>query len=95
MRTRRHRRLGDLVGTPLLVGPQVRIMVNQIGDEIQLVRFGPDFRAQAEIVPPDERAGIEGWIRTAERAWRLTGYLWEFEDVATAWHRGMRAEGRP
>lgn len=95
MRTRRHRRLGDLVGTPLLLGPQVRIMVNQIGEQIQLVRFGPDFRAQAETVPPDDRGSVEGWIRTAERAWHLTGYLWGFEDVATAWQRQARKEHRP
>ena len=80
MRTPRHRRLGDLVGTPLLLGPVVRIMVNQTGEGIQLVRFGPDFRAEAEIVPPDDAGDVQGWIRTAERVWRLSGHLWQFEE---------------
>lgn len=80
MRGPRHRRLGDLVGTPLLLGPQVRIMVNQMGDVIQLVRFSPEFRAEAEEVPPDDRADVDGWIRTIERAWQLTGYMWRFEE---------------
>jgi hypothetical protein len=79
MRTPRHRRLGDLVGTPLLLGPPVRIMVNRFGDRAQLVRFGPDFRAEAEDVPADDTGSREGWIRTAERTWRLTGYVWQFE----------------
>lgn len=84
MRAPRHRRLGDLVGTPLLLGPQVRIMVNRIGARVQLVRFGPDFRAEAEDVPPDDANDPQGWIRTAERAWRLTGYLWQFEPRAAS-----------
>jgi hypothetical protein len=84
---RRHRRLGDLVGTPLLLGPVVRIMVNRAGDEIQLVRFGPDFRAQAESVPPDDAGGAPGWVRTAERVWTLTGYDWRFENVTDVWRR--------
>lgn len=54
-------------------------MVNEIGDEIQLVHFRPDFRAEAEYVSPDDRGSVEGWVRTAERAWHLTGYMWEFE----------------
>jgi hypothetical protein len=83
MRTQRHRRLGDLVGTPLLLGPQIRIMVNRAGERVQIVRFGEDFRAQAEDVPPDDAEDVQGWIRTAERAWRLTGYIWVFEDAAT------------
>jgi hypothetical protein len=83
MRAQRHRRLGDLVGTPLLLGPQIRIMVNRAGERVQIVRFGEDFRAQAEEVPPDDAENVQGWIRTAERAWQLTGYLWEFEDATT------------
>ena len=75
------------MGTPLLLGPVLRIMVNRAGDEIQLVRFGPDFRAQAETVPPDDAADTLGWVRTAERVWQLTGYLWRFEDVAERWRR--------
>lgn len=89
MRTRRHRRLGDLVGTPLLLGPAVRLMVNRTGDEIQLVRFGPDFKAVAEIVPPEDAGDAQGWIRTAERAWNLQGYLWAFEEAAAGRRRGQ------
>lgn len=80
MRQRRHRRLGDLVGTPLILGPQIRVMVNDTGAGVQLVRFTPDFRAEAEDVPPDDAGHLDGWIRTAERAWRLTGYIWSFEE---------------
>lgn len=54
-------------------------MVNDTGTGIQLVRFSPDFRAEAEDVPADDAGHVEGWVRTAERAWRLTGYLWSFE----------------
>ena len=86
MRAGRHFRLGDLVGTPLLLGPPVRIMVNRVGDEVQLVRFGADFKALAEPVPPDDAADVQGWIRTAERAWNLTGYIWRFEE------RGLRTD---
>ncbi len=87
VRTRRHRRLGDLVGTPLLLGPVVRIMVNQVEDGIQLVRFGPDYRAMAESVPPEDAADVQGWIRAAERLFHLTGYDWRFEETAAAWRR--------
>ncbi len=80
VRTRRHRRLGDLIGTPLLLGPVVRIMVNRVGDEIQLVRFGPDYRAMAETVPPADAADVQGWIRAAEHLFHLTGYVWRFEE---------------
>ncbi len=78
----RHRRIGDLAGTPLLLGPQVRIMVNRIGDTVQLVHFGPEYRAQAHEVPADDAAEMAGWVRTAERVWRLTGYIWRFEEAA-------------
>ena len=80
MRTPRHRRLGDLVGTPPLLVPVVRIMVNQTGEGIQLVRFGPDFRAMAEIVPPADAGDVAGWTRAAERLFNLTGYIWTFEE---------------
>lgn len=94
VRTRRHRRLGDLVGTPLLLGPVVRIMVNRVGDETQLVRFGPDYRAMAETVPPEDAFGVQGWVRAAERLWGLTGYTWQFEDAAEAWRRATAPDGR-
>lgn len=55
-------------------------MVNRVGDEIQLVRFGPDYRALAEIVPPEDAGDVQGWIRTAERTWRLSGHMWQFEE---------------
>lgn len=87
MRGQRHRRLGDLIGTPLVLGPIVRIMVNQTPEGIQLVRFGPDFRAQAEQASPEDGADVSGWIRAAERIWRLTGYDWRFEGAADAWQR--------
>ncbi len=79
MRGHRHRRLGDLVGVPLLFGPPERVMVNETAEGIQLVRFGPEFRAQAAVVPPKDAAGHEGWVRTVERVWGLTGYIWTFE----------------
>ena len=78
---RRHQRLGDLVGEGLLLGSEERIIVNRVGDDIQLVRIGPDLRAQAEFVPPDDRDDLAGWIRTAERMWNLKGLLWRFESV--------------
>jgi hypothetical protein len=78
---RRHRRLGDLVGTSLLAGGDERITVNRVGDDVQLVRMGPDFRAWAELVPPDDRDSMPGWIRTAERVWNLRGLDWRFESV--------------
>ncbi len=78
--TPRHRRIGDLVGTPLLLGPQVRIMVNRTADSVQLVHFGPEFRAQAEEAPPGDAGSVDGWVRTVERVWRLTGYIWHFEE---------------
>jgi hypothetical protein len=68
------------VGTPLLLGPQERIMVNRVGDAVQLVRFGPDFRALAEPVPPEDAADVDGWVRTAERIWGLSGYIWHFQE---------------
>ena len=77
----RHRRLGDLIGEGLLVGSGVRITVNRVGDALQLVRMGPDYRAQAEYVPPDDRDDLQGWIRAAERAWDLRGLEWRFESV--------------
>ena len=80
--TSRHRRLGDLIGTPLLLGPQVRLMVNQFGDQVQLVRFAADFRAEAEWVPADDAADVNGWVRAAERMWKLSGYLWDWEPRA-------------
>jgi hypothetical protein len=79
VRTPRHRRLGDLVGTPLLLGPVVRIMVNQTREGIQLVRFGPGFRAEVEPVPPADAGDVDGWVRTVERVWGLTGHVWRFE----------------
>jgi hypothetical protein len=77
----RHRRLGDLIGEGLLLGSSVRITVNRVGDEVQLVRMGPDYRAQAEYVPPDDRGDLQGWIRAAERVWNLRGLEWRFESV--------------
>ena len=84
---RHHRRLGDLVGQGLLLGSDERISVNQVGEEIQLVRMGPEARAQAETVPPDDREDVRGWIRTAERMWNLHGMEWRFESVQEAWTR--------
>jgi hypothetical protein len=72
-RGHRHRRLGDLVGQGLLLDSEVRLTVNQVGEEIQLVRMGPDFRAQAEYVLPQERTDQSGWIRDAERLWGARG----------------------
>jgi hypothetical protein len=43
--------------------------------------MGPDARAQAEIVPPDDRDDVKGWVRTAERMWNLHGLEWRFESV--------------
>lgn len=60
-------------------------MVNQRGDEVQLVHFGPDYRAMAETVPPEDAADIDGWTRAAERLFGLSGYLWTFE------RRGVRS----
>jgi hypothetical protein len=82
---RRHHRLGDLIGRGLLLGSDERITVNRVGDDVQLVRMGADFRAQAEIVPPDDRDDITGWIRTAERMWDLRNLEWRFESVRDAW----------
>ena len=82
---RRHRRLGDLIGTGLLLGEEVRLTVNRVGQDVQLVRMGPTYRAEAEIVPPDDRDDMQGWIRTAERAWNLRGLEWRFESVRQAW----------
>jgi len=82
---RRHRRLGDLIGRGLLLGSDERIAVNRVGEEVQLVRMGADFRAQAEIVPPDDRDDLNGWIRTAERTWNLQHLEWRFESVRDAW----------
>ena len=81
---RRHQRLGELIGAGLLVDDQVRITVNRAGDQIQLVRMGTNFRAEAELVPPDDRNDITGWIRAAERAWNLHGREWRFESVQQA-----------
>jgi hypothetical protein len=89
---RRHRRLGDLIGSGLLLGSDERIAVNRVGDEVQLVRMGPDFRAQAEIVPPDDRDDLHGWIRAAERIWSLHSLEWRFESVQDAW---AQWEARP
>jgi hypothetical protein len=75
----RHQRLGDLVGLPLLLGGPERIMVNRIGEQIQLVRFGPGYRAMAELVPPEDAGDAEGWARAAERLWHLNGHVWHFE----------------
>jgi len=81
----RHRRLGDLIGSGLLLGSDERITVNRVGDDIQLVRMGADFRAQVEIVPPDDRDDLAGWIRAAERMWNLSGLAWRFESLQEAW----------
>jgi hypothetical protein len=81
----RHRRLGDLVGRGLLLGSDERITVNRAGEDIQLVRMGADYRAQAEIVPPDDRDSISGWIRAAERMWNVHGLEWRFESVQESW----------
>lgn len=89
---RRHRRLGDLVGRGLLLGSDERISVNRAGDDIQLVRIGPGARAQLEIVPPDARDGVTGWIRAAEQIWGLGGLEWRFESVEEAW---VRWQDRP
>lgn len=82
---RRHQRLGDLVGRGLLLGSDERITVNRVGEDVQLVRMGADYRAQAEIVPPDDRDDLNGWIRTAERMWKLRNLEWRFESVREAW----------
>ena len=84
-RTRRHQRLGDLVGSSLLAGGDVRIAVNRSGEDVQLVRMGPDFRAHAEVVPADDRDDPRGWIRAAERTWNLRGLDWRFESVRDGW----------
>jgi hypothetical protein len=82
---RRHRRLGDLIGQGLLLGSDERVAVNRVGDDIQLVRMGADFRAQAEMVPPDDRDDVSGWIRAAERMWNLHGLEWRFESIQETW----------
>jgi hypothetical protein len=84
---RQHRRLGDLIGRGLLLGSDERISVNRVGEDIQLVRMGPDARAQAELVPRDDRDDIRGWIRAAERMWGLHGLEWRFESVQERWAR--------
>lgn len=89
----RHRRLGELIGTGLLLGQQERIAVNQVGAEIQLVRMSPDFRALAEYVPPDDRADQRGWIRTAERVWNLIGLEWHFESLQASRARWLPGGG--
>lgn len=86
----RHRRLGDLIGEGLLAGSHVRISVNRVGDAVQLVRMGPDHRAWAELVPPDDRDDLQGWIRTAEQIWGLHGLDWRFESVQEAWSKWQR-----
>lgn len=91
---KRHRRLGDLIGTGLMAGSEERIAVNQIGDAVQLVRMGDDFRAFAELVPPDDRDDRQGWIRLAERAWNLRGLEWRFESVQSAWAAWRQPEVR-
>lgn len=83
----RHQRLGDLIGTGLMAGQEERITVNRSGGGVQLVRMAPDFRALVEPVPPDDAADLQGWIRTAERAWNLRGYDWRFESLAETWRR--------
>jgi hypothetical protein len=93
---RRHRRLGDLVGEGLMLGSDERITVNRVGDDVQLVRIGDDLRAQAEIVPPDDRDDLAGWIRAAERMWNLRGLLWRFEtvtEIRARWNAGRESEG--
>lgn len=82
--------MGDLIGRGLLLGSDERITVNRVGDDIQLVRMGADFRAQAEIVPPDDRDTVQGWIHTAERTWRLGDLEWRFESVQDAWTAWQR-----
>lgn len=57
-------------------------MVNCVGDAVQLVRFGPGYRALAETVPPQDAGSVEGWIGAAERLWGLRGYTWHFEPGA-------------
>ena len=84
---RRHRRLGDLVGRGLLLGSDERISVNRVGEDVQLVRMGPDFRAQVEMVPPDDRDDVRGWIRAAERMWGLRDLEWRFESLQDGWAR--------
>ena len=84
---RRHQRLGDLIGRGLLLGSDECITVNRVGEDVQLVRMGPDFRAQAEVVPPDDRDDLKGWIRAAERMWNLKGLEWRFESVQETWAR--------
>ena len=89
---RTHRRLGDLIGRGLLLGSDERITVNRVGEDVQLVRMGPDFRAQAELVPPDDRDDLRGWIRAAERMWGLRDLEWRFESVQETW---VAWQGRP
>jgi hypothetical protein len=87
---RRHQRLGELIGRGLMLGEEERIAVNRVGDDVQLVRMSPDFRAWAELVPPDDRDDLQGWIHLAERTWNLRGLEWRFESV-----RDARARWKP
>ncbi len=89
---RTHRRLGDLIGRGLLLGGDERITVNRVGEDVQLVWMGPDFRAQAELVPPDDREDLRGWIRAAEQMWGLRDLEWRFESVQETW---AAWQGRP
>ena len=91
---RRHHRLGDLVGTSLLAGGDERITVNRVGDGVQLVRMGPDFRAWAELVPPDDRDSLAGWVRVAEQVWGLRGLEWRFESLQEGYAAWVE-RGRP
>jgi hypothetical protein len=91
---RRHQRLGDLVGTSLLAGGDERITVNRVGDDVQLVRMGPDFRAWAELVPPDDRDSLAGWVRVAEQVWGLRGLEWRFESLQEGYAAWVE-RGRP
>jgi hypothetical protein len=68
-----------------MAGSDERIAVNRVGEEVQLVRMGADFRAQAEVVPLDDRDDLSGWIRAAERMWNLDHLEWRFESVRDAW----------
>lgn len=90
---RRHQRLGELLGTGLLLGDTVRVTVNRSGNDVQLVLIGPDARAQLEVVPADDRDDLRGWIATAERTWSLRGYDWRFESVLEARARWQSPSG--
>jgi hypothetical protein len=87
---RRHRRLGDLIGRGLLLDSDVLITVNQVGEEIQLVRLDLGARAWAETVPAEDGTSLEGIVRAAERFWDLRGLEWRFESVSESranWER--------